>query len=75
METIVTVPRGMEAWIVASPTVSLPVDMDIVPMDDVNVILVGKETTVVLLTVDLDTINLDMFAWAAFYLIVILLSK
>jgi hypothetical protein len=75
MATIVNAPWGMQAWIVVSPTVSLPVDMGIVPMDDVNVILVGKGTTVAPLSVDLDTINLDTFAWAAFDLVVTLHSN
>jgi hypothetical protein len=75
MATIVTALWGMQAWIVVSPTAFLPVDMDIVPMDAVNVILVGKATTVVLHFVDLDTINFHTCARAAFYLLVILLLK
>ena len=49
--------------------------MDIVPMDDVNVIQVGKETTVVIHIVEPTLLDFHTFARAAFYLLVILLSN
>ncbi len=62
-------------WIVVSPTVPSPADMDIVRMGDVYVITVGKEAAVILRGVARATFHRESFAWEVIHMVVTLHMK